>query len=291
MMKKIIVLICVATILFSCGGTKKSVATRSKKQVAQKEVVKTVEKKNNERKKVVTKTPLPKVSYQAKVQQYINEFAMIAKNEMKLYGIPASITLAQGILESGAGYGNLTQRSKNHFGIKCHDWEGDRVYHDDDRSQECFRKYKLADQSFRDHSLFLAKRKRYAGLFELKKSDYKGWAKGLKAAGYATDKKYPVKLISIIERYNLDRFDKEVLGGRYKKKEPEVVVVNSDNTDVKVKTEEGEHVVIKGDTLYSISKKYKITVEQLKAFNDLNNNNISIGQVLKVTSDDNEFDF
>ena len=131
---------------------------------------------------------------------------------MQLYGIPASITLAQRILESGAGRSGLSRKSNNHFGIKCHkDWTGERVYHDDDELQECFRKYKDPDISFRDHSLFLTERTRYKDLFKLKKDDYKGWAKGLRKAVYATNPKYPKKLITIIERYKLFNLYAEVL--------------------------------------------------------------------------------
>lgn len=289
-MKKIIAFCSIVLVLASCGGKKRAIVSNSKKEIPKRTTVSRVEKESNIQETtpvVEDEKELPKLSYQERVEQYIYQFAGVAKNEMKLYGIPASITLAQGILESGAGYGDLTRRSKNHFGIKCHGWEGGKVYHDDDLSQECFRKYDQASQSFRDHSLFLAKRKRYAALFKLKQSDYKGWAKGLKAAGYATDKKYPVKLISIIERYDLDRYDKEVLGKKYKKVEktkPKKVVVAAS------KDKNGIHTVKKGDTLYSISRKYKITVEDLKAFNNLKDNNIKVGQVLQV-SDEDEFDF
>ena len=164
-------------------------------------------------------TPKPNASYAEVVQAYIASYSQIAQEEMLQYGIPASITLAQGILESGAGRGELTSKANNHFGIKCHGWQGDKVYHDDDEAQECFRKYNDPKYSFRDHSLFLTQRSRYQDLFKLRKDDYKGWAKGLKKAGYATDPKYPDKLISIVERYNLDAFDDAVLGGKgnYKK--------------------------------------------------------------------------
>ena len=121
--------------------------------------------------------------YVDKVAAYIATYAPIAQEEMTLYKIPASITLAQGILESGAGQGELTRRANNHFGIKCHGWKGGGVYHDDDRPQECFRKYNHPKYSYRDHSLFLTERKRYAALFDLEPDDYRGWAKGLKAAG------------------------------------------------------------------------------------------------------------
>ncbi len=111
---------------------------------------------------------------------------------MKAYGIPASITIAQGILESGMGYGRLAKEGNNHFGIKCHkEWNGKKIFHDDDRKGECFRVYKIPAVRIRDHSLFLVNRDRYAFLFDIKPTHYKAWAKGLKKAGYATDPKYP----------------------------------------------------------------------------------------------------
>ena len=132
---------------------------------------------------------------------YIEEYNDIAIAEMLRFKIPASITLAQGILESNSGRSRLTVRGNNHFGVKCHSsWKGKRIYHDDDAKQECFRKYGHPLTSFRDHSLFLFERKRYAALFDLKLTNYKGWARGLKKAGYATDPKYPVKLISSYRR-------------------------------------------------------------------------------------------
>ena len=207
-------------------------------------------------------------SYAEILNAYIDTYADIAQAEMLQYGIPASITLAQGILESGAGRGELTQKANNHFGIKCHtSWTGERVYHDDDEKGECFRKYKDPKYSFRDHSLFLTERSRYQALFKLDKDDYKGWAKGLKKAGYATDPRYPDKLINIIEKNRLDRFDREVLGGKAR-------MLDSDDTKIKTYTVE------KGDTLYSISRRFNMTVETLKEYNGLESNAISIGQVL-----------
>ena len=127
---------------------------------------------------------------------------------MRFYKIPASITLAQGILESGHGRGTLALKANNHFGIKCHnDWKGKSILHDDDEENECFRSYKNPLRSYRDHSLFLVQRERYSDLFKLKRKDYEGWARGLKDAGYATDPKYAEKLISLIERFDLQRFD------------------------------------------------------------------------------------
>ncbi|MEZ4740563.1 MAG: glucosaminidase domain-containing protein [Flavobacteriales bacterium] len=143
-------------------------------------------------------------------EQYIEQWKEVAVKKMKEHGIPASITLAQGLLESGNGNSKLAREGNNHFGIKCTpDWTGGRTYHDDDKKDDCFRKYKNAEQSYEDHAKFL-QRSRYAFLFELEPTDYKGWAKGLKKAGYATDPAYPQKLISLIERYHLNDLDKGI---------------------------------------------------------------------------------
>ena len=141
-------------------------------------------------------------------ESYIKQYRKLAVEEMKKYRIPASITLAQGLLESGAGQSVLARKSNNHFGIKCGgDWTGKTVSHDDDARGECFRAYKHPKQSYEDHSKFLAGRPRYASLFRLKITDYKGWAKGLKKAGYATNPRYAEQLIDIIELYDLDKYD------------------------------------------------------------------------------------
>lgn len=249
--------------LTSCGSKKKVVATKGgeKKEVSA--------KSGNNR----VPSNAPKGSYANVVEEYVANFYEIAQEEMRLYEIPASITLAQGILESGAGRGELTRKANNHFGIKCHDWTGEMAYHDDDSSQECFRKYKDPKYSYRDHSLFLSERRRYAKLFELDVDDYEGWAKGLRAAGYATDRLYPKKLIEIIERYNLDRYDSEVLGKTYKRKSRIEVAETGGNGS-------NTYTVQKGDTLYSIAKRNNISVADLLAINNLSNSNISIGQVL-----------
>ena len=145
---------------------------------------------------------------QSAQEKYISTYAEIAVQEMYRSGIPASITLAQGMLESGNGRSELAVKSNNHFGIKCHNnWNGGRVYHDDDAKGECFRKYDHVHQSYRDHSDFLRYRDRYKFLFDLKPTDYKGWAYGLKKAGYATDPSYPTKLIRLIEEYRLYQYD------------------------------------------------------------------------------------
>tara|TARA_A100001037_G_scaffold247653_1_gene229661 strand:- start:639 stop:1496 length:858 start_codon:yes stop_codon:yes gene_type:complete len=147
---------------------------------------------------------------QNKTEIYISKYSQVAVDEMHRYNIPASITLAQGILESGNGESRLAVKGNNHFGIKCHTgWEGETIIEDDDEKGECFRKYDKVADSYRDHSLFLTERNRYSFLFTYKLSDYKKWAKGLKKAGYATNPKYPTLLIDLIEKYDLSRFDKD----------------------------------------------------------------------------------
>ena len=139
---------------------------------------------------------------------YIEKFSALAVKEMERTGIPASITLAQGMLESASGESLLAQKGNNHFGIKCHnDWDGKKMHYDDDAMGECFRVYPSVEHSYRDHSDFLRGRDRYKSLFELESTDYKSWARGLKKAGYATDPGYADKLIKLIEDYNLQRFD------------------------------------------------------------------------------------
>ena len=292
MIRKFLFFVCIA-LLASCG-TKKSTLTGKKvnkkeliskeeyrAQLKAKEVANAKAEAAAEAKKeaeVLVATSTIQVTTDL-IQEYINNYKDIAKDNMRTHGIPASITLAQGVLESGSGMGTLSRNANNHFGIKCHkEWEGPSVRHTDDAPDECFRKYDNPAESYRDHSLFLVTRSRYSSLFDLQKHDYKGWAKGLKAAGYATDPKYADKLISLIDRYTLDQFDKEVLketGGSRKEVEVrEKAVVK--NTSTKV------HVVKKGDTLYSISKKYKTTVSVLQKKNKLSGSNLSIGQKLKI---------
>ena len=147
---------------------------------------------------------------QTKTEAYIAQYSSIAIEEMNKFNIPASITLAQGILESGSGESRLATEGNNHFGIKCHDnWNGETIIEDDDEKGECFRKYSKAIDSYRDHSLFLTQRERYLFLFEYKNTEYKKWAEGLKKAGYATNPEYPNLLINLIEKYDLTRFDNE----------------------------------------------------------------------------------
>jgi len=204
---------------------------------------------------------------------YIETYKGVAQENMKKYGIPASIILGQAILESGAGTGPLSAQANNHFGIKCHkDWLGQTIKYDDDSIDECFRKYYNASDSFRDHALFLTTGLRYSSLFKLNQTDYKAWAKGLKDAGYATDTQYPTKLIGLIERFQLYKYD---IGGIGKTQETEAEIT-------KIPSETERYVVVKGDTLYSISKKYNISIEDLKKQNNIFDNAISIGQPILI---------
>ncbi|MBL7869583.1 MAG: glucosaminidase domain-containing protein [Flavobacterium lindanitolerans] len=290
MFKKIFFLLTIAT-LASCGSSKSKVATtkkaayKPKREVATRKthtgrtVSTTKSGAGSGRTTEVIESTSKTIVYSDVVNSYVLQYKEIAKGNMKQYGIPASIILAQGILESGAGSGTLSKTANNHFGIKCHTgWTGESVRHDDDAEQECFRKYNDPAESYRDHAEFLTGRSRYASLFKLEKGDYQGWAKGLKAAGYATDPKYPDKLISYIERYNLHQYDAEVLGVEFtpiQKSQPVAVNTRPNNT-------EGFYEVTKGDTLYSISKKFNTTVDDLKRLNNLSDNAISIGQFIKV---------
>lgn len=262
------VILVITMFAFSCGP-KKGIVTKKKQQKEKTETVEVVETK--EFNKAETSEKEVEVKPPTSTALYIETYSEIAKDEMRKYKIPASITLAQGILESASGKGRLAVKANNHFGIKCHGWTGAKIYHDDDRSQECFRKYREAKSSYEDHSKFLTGRGRYADLFKLKQDDYKGWARGLKKAGYATDRKYPDKLISLIERYKLYEYDQEVLGS--KKEEVKIVRVNSGTLI---------HIVAKGDTLYSLSKRYNTTVGAIKSMNRLSSNTLAIGQELKI---------
>ena len=265
-MRKLGLMIGIAFVLMSCGAKKKASRTDSKRY--------TVDRKGT--------YPIPEdtgkfVTFKINsIDDYVAHFAEIAQHEMEAYGIPASITLAQGILESGIGKGPLALKSNNHFGIKCHNgWDGDVVYHDDDARGECFRKYNHPLYSYRDHSIFLSSRVRYASLFKLDRDDYKGWAKGLKKAGYATDPKYANKLISFIERYELHRFDSK----------GERVLVANDIPSVQKRRSSGEyeiHKVIEGDTLYSLAQRYFVPIEEIMELNGMKTSLLSIGQELKI---------
>ncbi len=245
--------------------------------------------KSNDNSTVVSRTEILAATTQVKVTTemvlaYIDLYDEIAKNNMKQYGIPASIILGQGILESGAGTGPLSVLANNHFGIKCHkEWTGPSVKYDDDAAQECFRKYEQASESYQDHALFLTSRSRYSGLFSLDKNDYKQWASGLKAAGYATDPKYPEKLIGIIERYQLQKYDAEVLGYEFVPAAAVASTTSASSTAPATSAEiASNYTVMPGDTLYSISKKFNLSVDELRAKNGLPDNTLSIGQNLII---------
>lgn len=197
---------------------------------------------------------------------YIERYKDIAIGEMKSFGIPASITLAQGILESGNGLSELAQKSNNHFGIKCHlEWKGKKTYHDDDKKGECFRVYDSPEESFIDHSKFLAERSRYSFLFEYKPTDYRSWAKGLKKAGYATNKKYPQLLIDLIERYDLHKYDlakEEVLVSR------ESAIIQA--SDISLSANKVKYIVAAaGDTYESIGLETEKTVDEILKYNEI----------------------
>ena len=267
-------------LLASCSSSRKISNTKTNKETITESPYKNV-------------SPVQQVQHVKKLQksnkslnkyslQYIKKYAPIAVSEMHKYNVPASITLAQGILESGNGRSQLASKSNNHFGIKCHTgWKGAKVYHDDDEKGECFRKYKYVESSYEDHSQFLSGRRRYASLFALRKTDYKGWSKGLKKAGYATDKNYPKKLIKIIETYELYEFDE------IREKDLKRVKKETSKTErkPKIKTKKRAkkyYEVKKGDTLYSIARKYETSVTKLKKVNDLTGNTLSIGQKLLI---------
>ena len=195
-------------------------------------------------------------------EDYIKKYRGIAVEEMKHYRIPASITLAQGLLESGAGKSTLARKSNNHFGIKCGgSWDGPTVRHDDDARNECFRAYRHAEESYRDHSKFLRSRSRYASLFRLKITDYKGWARGLKKAGYATDPNFANRLINIIELYELYRYD-EKGGLKYAEQfqNPHQPYLANDLLYI---------IARKGDTFKSIGEEFDLSHRKVRKYNDL----------------------
>lgn len=288
MIKKIVLLFIIIA-LASCSSSKPAIATTKKQAAVQRSRTVATKKKQtpvksisrnypstNNTTEVIQSTSKTVVTSNL-ISDYVLQYKDIAMGNMQKYGIPASIILAQGILESGAGRGDLAVTANNHFGIKCHkDWLGESVRHDDDSSQECFRKYKEASESYKDHALFLVGKNRYASLFTYEKDDYKAWAKGLRACGYATDPNYPDKLISYIERYNLHQYDSQITGKNYKPFNKSIASSGSNSNDPSL------YEVQKGDTLYSISKKFNVLVDDLKQKNNLSDNSLSIGQMLKV---------
>ena len=200
-------------------------------------------------------------------QSYIDRYSSLAISHQEEYGIPASVTLAQGILESSGGRSTLAKEGNNHFGIKCHkDWDGKTMLRDDDAPDECFRVYDTPEESFRDHSLFLHQ-KRYASLFDLDVTDYASWARGLKACGYATDPNYADRLITIIEKYSLYTFDTE--SGR-NMEETVAFIRDALGSTHPVRKSRGLHYVVAtpGDTYESIAKEFGIKPKRLREYND-----------------------
>ncbi|MDR1865641.1 MAG: glucosaminidase domain-containing protein [Bacteroidales bacterium] len=216
--------------------------------------------------------------------KYIDTYRELAVSEMKRSGIPASITLAQGILESGSGNSDLAVRSNNHFGIKCHDWDGEKAFHDDDLKKECFRSYGSAEESFLDHTDFLMSRSRYAFLFNYRPTDYKSWAKGLRKAGYATDPRYPQRLIELIERHKLHLYDSGVSMAKAEERTPVAVASGGktgapkpsiDNFSVNIErypvmeNNHTEYITAReGDTYASLTKERKMMLWQLPRYNE-----------------------
>lgn len=229
--------------------------------------------------------------WNSKYQAYIDKYKDLAISEMLKYNIPASITLAQGLLESGAGMSELTRKGNNHFGIKCHDWLGATTYHDDDEKQECFRAYRDAYESYEDHSKFLACQPRYKKLFSLKRTDYKGWAHGLKKCGYATNPNYAKKLIGIIELYKLHKYD-------YVKKYDKFMVEMAEVKDISPDTKlHPIHIYNKnyylkarqGDTFRSISKEVGISYKKLAKYNERDKNDRLIpGEIIYLKKKQNK---
>lgn len=222
--------------------------------------------------------------------EYIEQYKAIAVAEMNQYGIPASIKLAQALLESGNGNSMLAREANNHFGIKCTpEWAGGKTYKDDDERDDCFRVYRRAEDSFKDHSQFLL-RKRYAALFELNKDDYKGWAKGLKAAGYATNPRYADLLIDLIERYGLHQYDTPESSNEKRRREQVVHTEIVENKPEELQVAQAKapvridiHEVKQGDTLAAIARKYSMSTGDLMDLNGLKTETLFVGQLILIS--------
>lgn len=221
---------------------------------------------------------------------YIDNYHKLAMLQQQEHGVPASIILAQALLESAAGKSELALKANNHFGIKCHDWTGKKVYYDDDHKNECFRKYNKALDSYEDHSAFLKNRSRYASLFELDPTDYQSWAHGLKKAGYATDPSYAYKLISIIETYDLHRFDINASGKTTKASNRKT---SSKSSSGKIKAlsqhdvmrNNGVRYVVSqaGDTYASIAKEFGIREKKIRNLNEISQNaDLTVGEIVYI---------
>lgn len=209
--------------------------------------------------------------WNAQYQEYVDQWSSVAIEQMNRYRIPASITLAQGLLESGAGRSELAREGNNHFGIKCHNgWTGPTVYKDDDQRNDCFRSYKTARESYEDHSRFLVNGRRYQSLFSLKMTDYKGWARGLKAAGYATNPKYADRLIEIIEVYKLYEYDKgKVVRSEADRRDG---AVNAVMRDVYIFNDRYYVLARRGDTYRTIGDDMGVSYRKLAKYNERDKN-------------------
>ncbi|MBE6289991.1 MAG: LysM peptidoglycan-binding domain-containing protein [Bacteroidaceae bacterium] len=210
---------------------------------------------------------------QTSYNNYIKQYAPLAVEQMKQHNVPASITLAQGLLESGAGLSTLSRKSNNHFGIKCGGgWRGRSVRANDDAPNECFRAYRKVEDSYEDHSLFLVGNQRYASLFKLKKTDYKSWARGLKKAGYATDPSYANKLITIIETYDLYKYDNDGMSKREAKKWQKLLKKKpwlANPHDVYIANGLAYVIARDGDTFQLLGGEFEIGWKKLVKYNDL----------------------
>ncbi len=222
-------------------------------------------------------------------RQYIEEYKDLAIQEMHRNGIPASITLAQGILESDYGNSRLATQGNNHFGIKCHkNWNGKKIYHDDDRLNECFRKYEDAYQSYKDHSRFLTSSKRYEFLFDYDPTDYKRWAKGLKKAGYATSPTYASRLINLIERYNLHQYDTNSYtastggsSGRSRLGDVDNYQISAGKHVVRTRNRIDYIKVKEGDTFKTLNEELNLLPWELEKYNELDDTTtLKPGQIL-----------
>lgn len=222
---------------------------------------------------VVCTGVLAQMKWNQRYQTYIDQYRDLAIEQMLKFKIPASITLAQGLLESGAGYSELATKGNNHFGIKCHGWTGRKTYHDDDEAQECFRAYNNVYESYEDHSLLLSRQPRYRSLFSLDGDDYKGWAHGLKKCGYATSPTYAQKLIGIIELYKLQQYDKAKKYDRFMESR-----TYKDNPSAKGgilhpihRYNKNYYIVVKqGDTFRSLGKELGLSYRKIAKYNERN---------------------
>ena len=228
-------------------------------------------------------------SQQASRQEYIDQYKDWAIEEMERSGIPASIKLAQGMLESNNGNSTLAVKGNNHFGIKCHDWKGKSLKHDDYRRNECFRKYRTARDSYTDHTNFLMNGPRYSSLFELDQTDYKGWARGLKKAGYATSPTYASALIRLIEENELDRFDAGMVQRREATEAPVTeAIVDIDGFEIEIEHRKIlmrnriDYIIVKeGDTYQSLTEELELMPFELARYNEVERDSkLQRGQVL-----------